>query len=777
MDQTAGRTKATHWRVTLSLGVMLVVSATSVLACGKSHPQGTGDLGNAPPPTTDACTEAGAARPCHVVVSQDNGFVNCLAGTQTCNGTSWGTCDAGGVMGTAYARTSLDLLPRHVGGQPRSLDPSPGLHVLDDPTPASQAATLCAADACDPYCWGWDDTGVGEPPAVPVQADYTMLPGSARINDTHCNVHAGMGHENECQYDTCCPKDGKACVEFGTSNAGRCGTPSSDSWGNVGANSTGNCAAGPDYTAPPACDDGAGDTHISICNRGGADDTTNTLLVGVGGAGGTGSYSFNTSVGCKINFALITGGLAAGECGDLDMVAGTWNNVPTAAIDCSSLGATPAAIKTALAGDHSVRLNGGGGGASGTFGSTGDNNNKVSECDAANDWSYIHHGICLQNTALPYFAPVASLSPNVNVNPCSAPAAGIAQTDVMKCQYDTCCTAALTCLDWNTAGIIAGGTCDPAGITAALPAIAGNGTSVGNCAANPDFTVALGCNNGGKHDNPDRHFEICNRGGVATTLAAGSTLYLSFGKSNSTVMYPFTTAGGGGYCKVDLGTIQLNPQQCGDLNAVRGEWNGSTTGVDCSNLGGSDHARADFFNGIDRVVRVNAHPNSTGDGDNGVVECDGANNFSYRKVNLNCATGGLPPPTPPTDFTYTGKCQPGYHVRWKWISYKLNGPASDGDVAVTATTQLADPGTGVLGPVSAVHNIVDPPVAPTYTWCDSTHNSPNCPINLGQPFPPAPAAPKLGTDAFGEVLNVSLNYSDKNFFTNFGVAYDCIPYE
>lgn len=757
----------------MKLSTLFVVAGIALVACGKSHPDnatiGTGPASGG----QEACTTAGATRDCHVVIGQTNGFAQCMAGKQTCDGTIWGACQADGTKGASFGTTLISNIPQEgVHGKPRTTVGG-AIRVLDDPTPSSQNASLCTADPCDPYCWGWDDSGLGEPAAPPIQGDYNLLPGSAKINQNNCNVHVDMGHthENDCQYDTCCPKDGKQCVEFGSSNSGRCGTPSGDNWGAVGGNSTGNCAAGVDFTAAPACDDTLGNSHVAICNRGGVDDTTDKILIGVGGAGGTGNYSFNASVGCTVDLSMIAGGLRANMCADIEMVNGKFNNTVSPAVDCSSLGATPAARLTALAGDHAIRLNGGGGGGSGAFGANSRTDNKVTECDSDNNWSYQHHSPCLLDAFLPYFAPAATLPGNVNVTPCTV---GATQADAVKCQYDTCCTAALVCGDWTTVGTIGGGMCDPTMTTATLPAIAGNGTSVGNCAANPDFTVSLGCNNGGGQ-RPDRHFEVCNRGAVASPLlAAGTKMYVSFGNDGAPTGYPFHADG---YCTLDMSIISIASQTCGDLNAVQGQWNGSPSGVDCSGIGSTPKDRADFFNGTDRPVRVNAHPDSTGDGDNAIPECDGANNFSFRKVNLKCATGAAAPPVPPATLTYTGVCQSGYHVLWKWMSYQLNGPPGDGDVNVVATTQIFDPVTQALKAPSPNHNVADPPTGPyNFTWCDYTHNAgPKCPINLGLP-PPASAA-KLAPDQYGEVLSLTLTYSDKNFFSNIGVAYDCVPYE
>ncbi len=756
-----------HWRATISVGAMLVVAAVAVSACGKSHPA-IGAGGNGGDGLGDTCTDVGATRPCHILVSQGSGFSNCMAGTQTCNGTVWGGCAAGGTMGTAYGVALTSTIPKGVGGKPRNYTaPSSNIHVLDDPTPPSAAASLCAADPCDPYCFGWDDVGTPELQPSPPYGSIALLPPVAQVNAVSCKDDKNKGYEPQCQYDTCCGQDNSSCKPGISTTTGRC-KPSGDSWGNVGQTGGGNCQAGIDYTAQVACDDVALDTHVSICNRGGVDDTTNTLYVGFVAGATPNTYPIVAPNGCTINFALLPGGLGKGGCVDYDVTAGTVDGV-AAPVTCVAALATPALRTAALVPNTAIFLNG-----NTAYGATSKTDVRVTECDSANNWSYSAHLPCIippPPVGGAFFAPIATLSPNKNTNPCNP--AGATAATAKECQYDTCCAPIInTCVDWNSA---VGGTCDPA-TAPAMAAIGGN--SIGSCATNPDYTISVGCNVNGQGSDTDRHFQICNRGGVAAPVVAGTTLWIGFGDDGQNWGYNFNADA---YCTLRLDLIGgLPPNTCGDLNAVGtnagAEFNGSTTGVDCSSLGVNGKNRSKFFDGTDRFVRVNTTgPNgdSTGDGNDALPECNGANNWSYRQQSLDCATAVPPPPPAPTVYTYTGVCQPGYHARWKWLSWTLSAGA--GSVSFDATTRLKDPFTGVLGAASPSVNLANPPIAPTYTKCDYTNNNPPCPINLGDPN----IMPQKFTtlEAIGDVMTLTTTPTGGVYPVTFGVAYDCIPYE
>ena len=762
-------------RAAVATGALLLIAGIAVSACGKSHPaNATGD-GIGPSGPSDLCTDTGATRPCHVLLSQGAGYSNCMAGTQTCDGTIWGACAAGGTMGTAYGAALTSSIPKGVGGRPKAVlnGAAEGIHTLDDPTPASAAATLCAADPCDPYCFGWDDVGTGSESTPPnPTGDYSVLPGGAQVNFSPCKTGtSSAAYAGHCQYDTCCFQNGKQCVDFTSSNSGRCVQPPiGDTFGSAGQAGGGNCAAGVDFTAGVACDDASG-TNLTICNRGGV-DFNGVLKVGFKSGGNPKVFPFSPTVGgCSINFALIPGGLAKDTCGALNpsgtAVGSKWNGIPLAgAVDCSSLGATPAARQTALSGNGPIYLNPGGAG----FTASSVTNISVPECNSSNNWSFSNHDACILPPANNVVAPIATLTfGNINVTPCSI---GTTQADAKKCQYDTCCAVALVCLDWRSAApTVLGGMCDPANAagTASLVAIAG-ATSVGNCSTSPDYTVSVGCNVGVSKKLTDRHFQVCNRGAVASPAAG--LLHVGIGDDGTSAgSYPFMSDG---ECILNLATIgALAANTCGDLDAVEGTFNGATAGVNCNSIGTDADDRNDFFDGTDRAVRINGHPNSTGDGDNTLVECDGANNWSFRHQGLDCSAGSMPAPPPPTPYTYTAKCQPGYHSRWKWLSYKLS--PGGGDVKFSATLALTDLATGVLGVPGAAITVADPPVSPTFAQCDYVTNNPPCPVNLGDPARPAPKFNTLQSVSDTMILTITPN--GQAFATNWGLAYDCVPYE
>lgn len=768
MHTPSGVNKPSGWRATVSALVMVTIGGMSVLACGKSHPVNATE-GNGGAGFQDTCTDTGATRPCHVLVSKSGGYSQCMAGTQTCDGTLWGACAAGGVMGTTYGAALTSSIPQGVGGKPKAVRDgvTAGIHLLDDPTPPKPTASLCTADPCDPYCFGWDDTGKsGEaPPPIPV-GDYTMLPGGAQVNLTNaCHTGTMSSYAGECQYDTCCFQNGKACVPFGSTNAGRCvEPPSGDSFGALGQPGGGNCAAGPDFTAGVACDFVA-ETYVEICNRGGADSTAK-LNVGFKNGGNPYQWPVNSpNGGCALDFSVIPGGLPKNTCGALNIAQATWNGAALG-VNCSSMGATPAARQGNMSGDRPIFLN-----TTAAFTSTGVTNIGVAECNSSNNWSFSHHLPCLLPPSNNVFAPISTLTPNANTNPCSI---GTTQADAQKCQYDTCCSG-ITCVDWNSAlpGVL-GGMCDPTNVlgTANLVAIVGNATSVGNCTANPDYTISAGCNvpNG---DNTDRHFQVCNRGAVSSP--AVGLLHVGFGADGTSARsYPFTAQR---ECILDLSMIgALAANTCGDLNAVQAQFNGASTGVNCSGGGfANPDERNDFFDGTDRAVRINGHPNSTGDGDNTLIECDGANNWSFRQQGLDCSSGTVPLPPPPRPYTYTAVCEPGFRPRWKWLSYKLAPGA--GDVLFSAVTALTDPQTGVLGAPGGAVTLADPPIAPTFTQCDYVTNNPPCPVNMGDPDPGQPARKFTTLQSVSDTLILTVTPVGQTFATNWGLSYDCIPYE
>jgi hypothetical protein len=111
------------------------------------------------------------------------------------------------------------------------------------------------------------------------------------------------------------------------------------------------------------------------------------------------------------------------------------------------------------------------------------------------------------------------------------------------CNYDQCCAAnGGPCVDWTTNPATAN--CS----TASVPGLIAAG-----CAAQPDFTAQVGCNDPVSNDVI---VPVCNRGGVA---ANAGLLYIALRDDAYTpgpTHFPFVT--GKGDCTVDLGPTGIN---------------------------------------------------------------------------------------------------------------------------------------------------------------------------------------------------------------------------
>jgi hypothetical protein len=109
----------------------------STVGCGdEDHPgawMGTGG-GDQPLPGDGSCSD-GVERECHVTISERNGVLTCMAGTQVCEGSRWGQCEGDGML---------------------SEQATPGWYSSGGLKP--QAATSCMPDnLCDPSCLQYDD--------------------------------------------------------------------------------------------------------------------------------------------------------------------------------------------------------------------------------------------------------------------------------------------------------------------------------------------------------------------------------------------------------------------------------------------------------------------------------------------------------------------------------------------------------------------------------------------------------------------------------------------
>jgi hypothetical protein len=702
-----------HISITKVIAVVVLASGVgAAIACGSGHP-GLGGGGNGGGGETNACSEEGAVQACHINLGAANGVTQCAAGTQVCKSGLWTACTtAGGVTGAHYGGnfTSSGYNP-----YPASLSPTQGgLKFLADPIDASQNASLCQSDPCDPYCWGWDDEAAAATVTTTsggASGTIGSLPGSWQaVNQNPCNT-AG-----DCQFDQCCPTPGSgACTAWATAPAtGTCNE----------AVDGGPCASTPDYTVEVGCTNGSGDVIVNVCNRGTAAPVPGTLIpLASQDDKYTPTFPFNGGRGfCTINTS--TWPMAPGTCVPVNL------SNPQAGITCNSV---------KFEKQNTLFVNGHGPG-------TGSANNATDlaqpECSGANNWGAINQQTCGTNpdagagggTLLTCVDAhtVGSLN-GYNVSPCH-PGSGISQ-----CQFDECCykNGSNDCRQW---GAVATGDCDP--------------DSYG-CDSQINYTVSAGCT-----DGTDYHLQVCNRGGANVT-SAGGNFYVAWGASTADFNQPningmnLISAAGG--CQWDWANIGgLGANGCVDLNITAATVNGVSTGVTCSGVPGS---------AVD--VLVNAA------NDMGVVgvaggECSGRDNWSIITPGLACS--GCPATATGNGggtYTYTATCSSGYRAKWQYLAYNVT---TGGEVEFNVNTQttLVD---GAVAPISATYLVADPPNAGFPTSCAYGAASP-CPDNLTTNLGTA-----LGKDAWGNVLTLSIVTHDAGNVLGWSISYDCVPYE
>jgi hypothetical protein len=178
-----------------------VVSALGMGACiDEDRASGGIDSGSTSSGPPGGCEE-GQARECHVKVSEHNGVLTCLDGTQVCGANGvWGECDgtytAKGTFGARAVPAHRDAIP---DGLPADTEYS---------TKALTDAGSCN-NPCDPECQQWEeapDGGISPDPADcedPLEGgDITLLPG---------------GFEDKVRSDLCHGKP--ACISNATCNS------------------------------------------------------------------------------------------------------------------------------------------------------------------------------------------------------------------------------------------------------------------------------------------------------------------------------------------------------------------------------------------------------------------------------------------------------------------------------------------------------------------------------------------------------------------------------
>lgn len=284
----------------------VAAAALCVVACSNKRPptlDGSGTPGTNPGGTnnvlTGPCSPEGTTVACHYETGRVGNIVNCFAGTQSCVGGVWSTC--GGTVRTlsSVSLSSLSSLAA-ISRPPDGVGLSPKVVWVSD---ASTDAGGCATNPCNPYCTGQDiDAGLLSPgTGWNVQGSTSGIetyPAPKIVaNATTCSQGSPPGDNNVCSYDYCCSSTTNACVRWidlaGSANCTKPGTA--------------------DYMVGIGCIDGAGKTHIPVCNRGLASSPGSGKLAVMGYAGnppaaGNAAVCANSgttpSEGCLIDLAV-----------------------------------------------------------------------------------------------------------------------------------------------------------------------------------------------------------------------------------------------------------------------------------------------------------------------------------------------------------------------------------------------------------------------------------------------------------------------------------------
>ena len=136
----------------LLLGAALASAVVTVFACSTDGNPAVADGriegGVGPGNNSGPCVE-GTTQPCGKEFRQDDNFIYCYEGTQTCQGGTFGACSDGSVL--SVSKESLDTT-HLIASSPQ------GVHTLALGSPG-----LCPpnTDPCDPYCYAATDTPGG----------------------------------------------------------------------------------------------------------------------------------------------------------------------------------------------------------------------------------------------------------------------------------------------------------------------------------------------------------------------------------------------------------------------------------------------------------------------------------------------------------------------------------------------------------------------------------------------------------------------------------------
>jgi len=549
-----------------------------------------------------------------------------------------------------------------------------------------------------PSCGGTGDTG--------------DLPGGWYNSATNSPCRS-PGNLGDCSFDQCCPTNGGSCQDWATAPVtGNCDPAT-------------NCAGKADFTMEVGCNDTAtGHLNLTVCNRGTitADNTLGDgkLPVSISINFPPGIYPFLAQDGhCKIDLNMHP--LAPNACFEFDAIS------PPPGVTCNSM--TPGSANRGFVN---------GGSSNGASYNSGDIH--LPECSSGNNWSGTNNQSCSTSGAAGATVftcgSYSSLTAGPDkTNPGMCHTNGPGKSD---CQYGSCCWGQnKQCVpyDQNVSGY-----CDPNTI----------------CGGAVDFTANVAC----VDTNSDIHVQVCNHGGNDET--GSGTFYVSFGNVNSNPKQPLNPAAAN--CNWDWGTLgPLTADQCMDLNVSQATLDGNT--VDCNAVGLTTALRNTFMSLGRRTIFVNGQPNSNPPGTINAAfpECNSVNNWSEYEPGLGCNACPVAPPTAgPTSYDYTGKCDPGFHVKWKYFLFDVTG----GDVTFQASTDFTEI-DGSVAPTSTPVTIANPPIAPATTACH--YNSPAgvCPIDIGT---------ILGNDAYGQVLHLDI-IPGSGIPLKWSISYDCLPYE
>ena len=255
------------------LPIMTVASAlllVCVHGCGSDQPSAAvpGNSGFSGV-QTGACSNEGETAPCHSVIGQHDGYVDCFNATQTCTNGTWGACGAlGGTVSTHAYTPKLD-----------SAGPDDGsLSTLSLSTP-----TACVTNPCNPGCLTFNE--VPATPIAPVcpftggacaaAGGYPALPATSRLNLASCVASTAACPATQNGADTTPNCDG--CNYDTHCSAGTC-----SAWASGGFDAA---PAGVDLTLEYPCLDTLGGSayHFSVCNRGATALTGTGPTVRIGG--------------------------------------------------------------------------------------------------------------------------------------------------------------------------------------------------------------------------------------------------------------------------------------------------------------------------------------------------------------------------------------------------------------------------------------------------------------------------------------------------------------